>query len=61
MPTFEFEGERMSYSAMREVDYQNQDLAVGIYYNSSGLTTGTYRIELYCDGRHIGEAQIAMR
>ncbi len=61
MPTFEYEGERMSYSAMREVDYQNEDLAVGIYYNSSGLTAGTYRVELYCDGRHIGEAQIAMR
>lgn len=61
MPTFQYEGERMSYSAMREVDYQNQDLAVGIYYNSSGLTAGVYRVELYCDGRHIGEAQIAMR
>ena len=29
MPTFDFEGERLSYSAMREVDYQNQDLDVG--------------------------------
>ena len=28
MPTFEFEGERLSYSAMREVDYQNQDLSL---------------------------------
>lgn len=61
MPTFQYEGERMSYSAMREVDYQNRDLAVGIYYNSSGLTAGVYRVELYCEGRHIGEAQIAMR
>ncbi len=61
MPTFEFEGEPLSYSAMREVDYQNQDLEVGIYYNSSGFTAGTYRIDLYCDGRHIGTSQIAMR
>lgn len=61
MPTFEFEGERLSYSAMREVDYQNQDLPVGIYYNSSGLTAGTYKIELYCDGRLIGQAQAAMK
>ena len=61
MPTFEFEGERLSYSAMREVDYQNQDLAVGIYYNSSGLTAGTYRVELYCSGRHIGQTQIVMK
>ena len=61
MPTFEYEGERMSYSAMREVDYQNQDLAVGIYYNSSSLTAGVYRVELYSGGRHIGQAQVAMR
>lgn len=61
MPTFEFEGERLSYSAMREVDYQNQDLDVGIYYNSTGLTAGTYGVQLYCEGRLIGQTQIAMR
>ena len=31
MPSFEFEGERLTYSAMREVDYQNHDPEVGIY------------------------------
>lgn len=60
-PTFEFEGDRITYSAMREVDYQNQDLPVGIYYNSAGLTAGTYRIELYCDGRLIGSTQVSMK
>lgn len=35
MPTFEFEGERLSYSAMREVEYDNtKDLDVGIFYTS---------------------------
>ncbi len=61
MPTFEFEGELLTYSAMREVDYQNEDLEVGIYYNSSGFTAGTYRIELYMEGRRIGSTEIAMR
>ncbi|MBE6181818.1 MAG: hypothetical protein E7148_03905 [Rikenellaceae bacterium] len=61
MPAFEFEGNQISYSAMREVDYQNQDLEVGIFYNSSGFVAGTYKIELYCDGHMIGETQIAMR
>ena len=61
MPTFEFEGERLSYSAMREVDYQNQDLEVGIYFTSSGFAGGTYRMELYTEGRLIGQAQVAMR
>lgn len=61
MPTFEYEGERLSYSAMREVDYQNQDLEVGIYFDSSGFAAGTYLVQLYCDGYMIGSAEIAMR
>lgn len=61
MPTFEFEGERLTYSAMREVDYQNQDLEVGIYFNSSGFAAGTYRLELYAEGRLIGQTQAVMR
>jgi len=61
MPTFEFEGERLSYSAMREVDYQNQDLEVGIYFNSTGFAAGTYLVQLYCEGRLIGSSQIVMR
>ena len=61
MPTFDYEGERLSYSAMREVDYQNQDLEVGIYFDSSGFAAGTYLVQLYCDGYMIGSAEIAMR
>ena len=61
MPTFEFEGERLSYSAMREVDYQNQDLEVGIYYNSTGFAAGTYQIQLYSEGRLIGQTQVVMK
>lgn len=61
MPTFEYEGELLTYSAMREVDYQNEDLEVGIYFNSTGFTAGTYRLELYMEGRLIGSTEIAMR
>ncbi len=61
MPTFEFNGEAMSYTAMREVDFQNQDLEVGIYFASSGFTAGTYKVELYCEGHLSGEAQVVMK
>ena len=62
MPTFEFEGERLSYSAMREVDYDpGQDLEVGIYYNSSGFAAGAYKIQLYCEGQLIGQNDIMMK
>lgn len=60
-PTFEFEGEHLIYSATREVDYQNQDLAVGIFFNSTGFAAGTYQIELYMEGRMIGTSEVAMR
>lgn len=61
LPTFEFEGERLTCSASRDVDYQNDDLEVGIFYNGSGFTAGTYIVQLYCGGYLIGTSQIAMR
>ena len=61
MPTFDFEGTPTGYSAMREVDYQNQDIEVGIYFNSKGFVGGTYNVELYTEGRMIGNAKVSMR
>ncbi len=60
-PSFEFEGERLSYSAERTIDYQNEDIEVGIFYSGSGFTAGTYTIQLYADGRLIGSSEISMR
>jgi len=60
--TFEFEGERLTYTASREVDYKNDDLGVGIYYkDGAGFTAGTYKVQIYVDGRLAGETDLAMR
>lgn len=60
--TFDFEGERIAYSASREVDYQSEDLAVGVYYNDgAGFTAGTYRVEVYVDGHLAGQSDIVMK
>ena len=59
VPTFEFEGERLSYSASRDVDYQNEDLNIGIFYTDSGFTAGTYQVQIYCDGFLIGSIEPA--
>ena len=61
MPTFEFQGMNIGYSAVREVDYQNQDVEVSIYYRGSGFTEGNYSIELYTDGNLIGSGSVSMR
>lgn len=58
---FDFEGEMTTYSAMREVDYQNDDLGVSLYYNGGGITAGTYRIEVFFDGNRVGSREILLR
>jgi len=60
-PSFDFEGERLSYSAQRSIDYQNEDIEVGIFYNGSGFTAGKYTVQLYAEGRLIGSTEIVMR
>jgi hypothetical protein len=59
--TFNFEGDPLIYSAMREVDYQNEDLGVGIYYNGSDIVAGTYKIEVYMDGMVVGSSETILR
>ena len=60
-PTFEYEGGKLNYSASREVDYQNEDLDVSIFYNGSGFTAGTYTIQIYGGGYLIGSAETVLR
>jgi len=60
-PTFEYEGGRLNYSAAREVDYQNEDLDVSIFYNGSGFTAGTYTIQIYGGGYLIGSTETVLR
>ena len=57
----EFEGDVISYSAEREVDYDNKDLDVSIFFNYDGITAGLYKAEVYMDGYLIGETELALR
>ena len=61
MPTFDYQGVATGYSASREVDYQNEDVDVSIYYRGSGFTEGQYKIEIYTDGNLIGSGSVSMR
>jgi hypothetical protein len=58
---FDFEGETKVFSARRDIDYQNQDLGVSLYYNGSGITGGKYAIEVYMDGYLIGSTELQLR
>lgn len=59
--SFTFETEQKIYSAKRDLDYQNDDLGASIYYTGSGFTAGTYHVELYCEGRLIGQTDVALK
>lgn len=57
----EFEGDMLSYSAEREVDYDNKDLDVSVFFNYEDITSGVYKVEIYMDGYLIGETELALR
>lgn len=57
---FEFEGEKIQATAMREVDYQSEDLPVGILYKGE-INSGTYVVQVYMDGYMIGSNEIILR
>ncbi len=58
---FDFEGEKRTYSASRDVDYQLEDLPVGILYNGGGITAGKHLVEVYMDGHLIGSSEVFLR
>lgn len=58
---FQSDGESKSFSAAREVDYQNQDLGVSLYYSGSGIVSGKYQLEIYFDGHRIGSTEILLK
>jgi len=47
------------FSANREVDYQNKDIDMCIFFDSNGeLAKGAYKITLYMDGYMIGYTEL---
>ncbi|MBO5771196.1 MAG: hypothetical protein J6R09_00995 [Alistipes sp.] len=59
--SFDYQGDKKVYSAAREVDYQNEDVDVSIYYEGSGFVAGDYKIAVYTDGNMVGSSTVTMR
>jgi len=54
---FDFNKSKMIYTALREVDYINQDVDMCIFVNNTGdFILGNYRAELYLEGTIIGRS-----
>ncbi len=59
---FDFQGEKIVFSAKREVDYQNQDIDLCIFYDNKGeLLVGKYQATVYVDGIQVGTSDFTLK
>lgn len=61
---FKFEGLKIPYSAVREVEYEGMDLPVSIYWDNTGespLVQGQYTIDVFADGNNIGTTSLEVK
>ena len=61
--TFKFEDDKITFSALREVDYKGEKVDMVIYYECEDgeLASGTYKTEIFCDGSMIGSTEIVLK
>ena len=61
--TFKFEDDKITFSALREVDYKGEKVDMVIYYEceEGELASGTYKTEIFCDGSMIGSTEIVLK
>jgi hypothetical protein len=58
---FDFNGNKLVYSASRLVDYMNQDIEMCIFLDNTGdYIVGTYSAELYLENNIIGRTTFAL-
>lgn len=59
---FNYEGKQIVFSAKRAVNYENKDVEVAIYWDNSGtLISGTYNVDLFCEGKLIGSGTFNLK
>ena len=55
-------GEQMIYSALREVDYQGEEVEICIYFSSSeNFSKGKYTVEFYTEEAKLGTAEMVLK
>ena len=58
---FDYKGNRIIYSANRQIDYLNQDIEMCIFLdNTSDFIIGNYSVELYLDDNIIGRTNFML-
>ena len=58
----EINSEQIPVSASRVINYENEDLPVSIFWNNDGeIVPGEHRVELYSEGKIIGQSSFVLK
>lgn len=59
---FTMQGSEFSFSAKRRVNYDGEPVSICVYWKNAGdLTEGNYAVDIFADGKKIGESSIQLR
>jgi hypothetical protein len=60
--TFEFNGEQVIFSAKRQLEYENKDIDICIFWDKNAdLIAGNYTVILYAENYEIGSATFTLK
>lgn len=60
--TFDLKGEQVIYSAKRQLEYENKDIDMCIFWDKNAdLIAGTYTVILYSEGYEIGSSTFILK
>jgi hypothetical protein len=63
--TFEYEGERIQYSIMKAIDYENEAIELCLYwrknYSGQDLPPGLYHVDIFSEGEVIGHTTFSLQ
>jgi predicted nuclease with TOPRIM domain len=60
---FELEGTMMTYSMVKQINYENRQMDICMYYNAptEGFIDGKYTVEIYADKALIGSSSLTFK
>ena len=63
--SFEYQGERLQFSMMQTIDYENRALDLCLYwkkeYSSQEMMAGLYHVDIFCENAIIGHTTFTLR
>jgi hypothetical protein len=63
--SFEYQGERLQYSMMQTIDYENRSVDLCVYwkkeYSSQEMMAGLYHVDIFCENSIIGHTTFTLR